>query len=376
MADNVGNYDKNRPTYVFLFILSLVFIVASTYTKAYTNLFLAVPTLVLTLIGLQKKNRLNLPPLFLIFLGASMVLLQLTKFFEGEHYILWISASLTLGVFNGLLGLMIIMSMLKSAPGFDVERPFFVAFTAFCIGNTLSMALNIADFYVYSLPDVENYKRMNEFMTVQAAAAVGAAIVCALFYLNRHNNLFKHTLDRFLKENADTLQIEERAKSDILAEIQDGESSKLEFKSTLRTNIRTGEKDPRMERAVLKTIVAFLNSKGGTLLIGVADDGSINGVDLESFENSRDKFNLHLNNLITQQIGKEFLPYINTNLYNFDEKYVMKVVVGHSDRPVFLKDGKEQIFYVRSGPATIDLHGLDLLNYASRNYGKILKKLM
>ncbi len=376
MTGEMGNYDKNRPTYALLFVLSIGFIVAATYTKAYTNLFLAVPTLVLTLVGFQRKNRLNLPPLFLIFLGLSMILLQLTKFFEGEHYFLWLSASLILGVFNVLLGLVIIMSMLRSSPGFDVERPFFVAFTAFCIGNTLSMALNIADFYVYSLPDVENYKRMNEFMTVQAAAAVGAALVCSLFYLNRHNNLFKHTLDRFLKENADTLQIETKAKADIMKEIQEGESSKLEFKSTLRTNLKTGEKDTRMERAVLKTLVAFLNSKGGTLLIGVADDGTIPGVDIESFDNSRDKFSLHLNNLITQQIGGEFLPYINYNLYDFDGKNVMKVTVKHSDRPVFLKDGKEQIFYVRSGPSTIDLHGLDLLNYASRTYGNTLKKLM
>ncbi len=376
MAEVVGNYDRNRPTYLFLLILSLVFIFAAIYTNAYTNLFLAVPTLLLTLIGFQRKNRLNLPPLFLIFLGLSMILLQLTKFLEGEHYFLWLSASLTLGVFNGLLGLMIIMAMLRSSPGFDVERPFFVSFTAFCIGNTLSLALNIADLYVYVQPGVDGYTVMWEFMTVQASATVGDALVCALFYLNRHNNLFKHTLDRFLKENADTIRSEARAKADILKEIQEGESSKLEFKTTLRTNLKTGEKDPRMERAVLKTVVAFLNSKGGTLLIGVADDGTIAGVDIESFENSRDKFGLHLNNLLTQQIGGEFLPYINYNLFDFDGKYVMKVTVKHSDRPVFLKDGKEQIFYVRSGPATIDLHGIDLLNYASRTYGNSLKKLV
>lgn len=39
-----------------------------------------------------------------------------------------------------------------------------------------------------------------------------------------------------------------------------------------------------MEKAVLKTLVAFLNSKGGTLLIGVADDGTVIGVDEDSFE--------------------------------------------------------------------------------------------
>ena len=31
----------------------------------------------------------------------------------------------------------------------------------------------------------------------------------------------------------------------------------------------TGEKDPRMEMTVLKTVAGFLNTKGGTLVIGV-----------------------------------------------------------------------------------------------------------
>lgn len=129
-----------------------------------------------------------------------------------------------------------------------------------------------------------------------------------------------------------------------------------------------------MERAVLKTLVAFLNSKGGTLLIGVSDDGTIQGVDLESFENSKDKFGLHLNNLITSQIGKEFLPFINYSFVDIDGRPIMRVVCQESDRPVFLTEGKTDTFFVRSGPSTIDLHGMDLLYYANHNFGKILKK--
>ena len=238
MAEVVGNYDRNKPTYLFLLTLSLIFIIAALYTKAYINLYLAVPTLILTLFGLQRKYRLNLPPLFLIFLSISMILLQLTKFYEGEHYFLWLSASLIVGVFNGLLGLMIVMAMLRTSPGFDVERPFFVAFTAFCIGNTLSLALNLAD--IYTLSDTDGHSFVMEFLTAQGSASLGELLVCALFYLNRHNNLFKHTLDRFLKDNADTLKSEMKAKADILKEIQEGESSKLEFKTTLRTNVKTG----------------------------------------------------------------------------------------------------------------------------------------
>src|SRR6185295_2745086 len=53
------------------------------------------------------------------------------------------------------------------------------------------------------------------------------------------------------------------------------ESATLEFKSTLRWNLRENRKDPQIvTTAVLKTIAAFLNTEGGDLLIGVADDRS------------------------------------------------------------------------------------------------------
>ena len=68
-----------------------------------------------------------------------------------------------------------------------------------------------------------------------------------------------------------------------------------------------------MEKAVLKTIVAFLNTDGGNLLIGVDDDGDIIGADIQSFEN-KDKMGLHLTNLIASKIGNSFLPFITFNL--------------------------------------------------------------
>jgi hypothetical protein len=65
--------------------------------------------------------------------------------------------------------------------------------------------------------------------------------------------------------------------------IGSGETAGVEFKSTLRTNLHTGEKDPRMETAALKSIAGFLNGKGGTLVIGVADDGSPVGWERDGF---------------------------------------------------------------------------------------------
>jgi len=75
-----------------------------------------------------------------------------------------------------------------------------------------------------------------------------------------------------------------------------------EFKGTLRVNLHTGQNDVKLEHAVLKTLAAFLNSKGGTLFVGVNDDGEVIGLENDKFLN-RDKMALHLDNLIKDQLG-------------------------------------------------------------------------
>src|SRR5690606_1167574 len=61
--------------------------------------------------------------------------------------------------------------------------------------------------------------------------------------------------------------------------IKRGPSKTLAFTSTLRWNLKEDRDDKSVTYAVLKTIAAFLNTEGGDLLIGVADDGSIIGIE-------------------------------------------------------------------------------------------------
>ena len=58
------------------------------------------------------------------------------------------------------------------------------------------------------------------------------------------------------------------------------EDKHLEFKSSLWWDLKEGKKSRLVESASLKTIAAFLNSEfGGTLLIGVGDDGGVVGLE-------------------------------------------------------------------------------------------------
>ncbi len=55
------------------------------------------------------------------------------------------------------------------------------------------------------------------------------------------------------------------------------ENDAVEFKSTARWDLREEKRNKAVEDAVVKTVAAFLNTNGGTLLIGVADDGTRSG---------------------------------------------------------------------------------------------------
>jgi predicted HTH transcriptional regulator len=87
--------------------------------------------------------------------------------------------------------------------------------------------------------------------------------------------------------------------------IVEGESADLEFKSSFRWSYQGNLIDKRLEDVILKSISALSNSDGGTLLIGVNDEGEILGLehDYASLDGSKDEFELHLRNLVNKSLG-------------------------------------------------------------------------
>ncbi len=159
-----------------------------------------------------------------------------------------------------------------------------------------------------------------------------------------------------------TLSIED----EILALIRKGEGKQIEFKQTFSKNIHTKKKDPAIEKSSLKNIVGFLNADGGTLLIGVADNNEITGIE-EDFYKSKDKYLLNFKNAINSKIGSEFYPLIEYDIYKVWDKKILKVDCQPSKRPCFYDKNE---FYVRTNPATDRLEGLKLLEYVDRRFGK------
>jgi hypothetical protein len=141
-----------------------------------------------------------------------------------------------------------------------------------------------------------------------------------------------------------------------------GEGGQVEFKSSVRMNLKAGKQGKEIELAWLKSLCAFLNSDGGDLLIGVADDGALLGLQADGFENN-DRCLLHIKNLINQHIGAEFSRLLRIQLVTLQDHQILHIHCLPSTDPVFLKIGKNEEFYIRSGPSSTKLSPSQLLNY-------------
>lgn len=150
-------------------------------------------------------------------------------------------------------------------------------------------------------------------------------------------------------------------KSEWKPTISQGENKKVEFKSSLRWDIRLKQVNKYLEYLVIRAISGLLNSQGGLLFIGVEDNGNILGIehDYKTFgkKQNKDGFLSQLNNLVNSHIGKEFHRYFVTKFEKIDNNEVCIVIVSNSDSPAYLNyDNKEQ-FCVR-GFASTEILGI------------------
>ena len=151
-----------------------------------------------------------------------------------------------------------------------------------------------------------------------------------------------------------------------------GETSTLELKSSLRWNFKTKEKDKNLEYAVCKEIVAFCNSNGGELLIGVDDNKTIIGVQNDNFKNT-DEYLLHLGNLIQHKIiPRAVVQYIKCEMVTIDGIDICRVVCRQSKEDVWFKQDQNtpEKFYVRIGPSSRELPPRDAHQYIQERFPK------
>lgn len=156
------------------------------------------------------------------------------------------------------------------------------------------------------------------------------------------------------------------ADEDVLLElIAGGEGDRLEFKSTLRWNINADKPGKEVEISWLKTVVAYLNTDGGVLLVGVNDDGEVIGLDTDKFAND-DKFMLHYNNLFKDHVGMEFASHVSSRIVPIAGQKVFVIQCEQASDPVYLRHGKEEKYYVRMGPSSRALTTSQVVDHVSK----------
>jgi membrane protein YdbS with pleckstrin-like domain len=158
--------------------------------------------------------------------------------------------------------------------------------------------------------------------------------------------------------------------------LSEGEHEWLEFKSTLRWDLNQNKVNKNLEKAVMKTITAFMNSGGGHLLIGVDDFGNLIGLDPDYKSLPKagpDGFQNHFNNVFHAMIGPGFRQFVELTIQKMEDKDFCLAKILSSNKPAYLKFEEQEEFYIRTGNGTTALKLSEVAPYIdSRWNGKLI----
>ena len=137
----------------------------------------------------------------------------------------------------------------------------------------------------------------------------------------------------------------------------------MEYKSTLRWDLRQQRRGGAVEDAAIKTIAGFANSDfGGTLLIGVADDGSVHGIedDYATFSKrgqrgDQDLWGQHLQNLIRSRLGDAAMSLVTWEFHTINGNHLARISIAPSSHPIQDRKDGQDTFWLRTPTSTIPM---------------------
>ena len=123
--------------------------------------------------------------------------------------------------------------------------------------------------------------------------------------------------------------------------IQSGEGYKTEFKRNVNTDLS-------------KELVAFANASGGRIFIGIEDNGSVSGVNIDNSLKSK-----------VAMMAHECDPAVEVEVETFNNVLILNVPEG-KDKPYRCTNG----FYIRNGASSIKLGTQEIIGFI-QSEGKI-----
>jgi len=171
----------------------------------------------------------------------------------------------------------------------------------------------------------------------------------------------------YLKKKDSLIGTQQRLlQRDLVQLIENGENEWVEFKSSIRYDYFKKTTNRELELVIAKTIVGFMNAKGGKLILGVDDDGNTLGLekDFKTLKHkNRDGYEREIFRIISTQLGHDACFSNHISFYNVNEKDICVIDIEPSKEPVYVNDGTSTTFYVRTGNATYPLSVKEAVDY-------------
>lgn len=160
----------------------------------------------------------------------------------------------------------------------------------------------------------------------------------------------------------------ERTLSSLIAS---GESETVEFKAAARWDLARGSVNREIGDAIARTIAGFLNNRGGSLLVGVRDDGSVCGIgaDYRTLrDQNRDGFERFIIALVRERIGGDACPLVHSAFHRCGGEDVCRIIVEPAARPVYYHEGGASRLFVRAGNCTRELDVREAMEYVGTRF--------
>tara|TARA_B110000196_G_C21053254_1_gene618485 strand:+ start:75 stop:1133 length:1059 start_codon:yes stop_codon:yes gene_type:complete len=196
------------------------------------------------------------------------------------------------------------------------------------------------------------------------------------YHLKKEIDEYENKNKKTVSEETVSDKIEDTQKS-ISELIKSSESETLEFKSTLKWDIRENRANSSLVFGCVKTIAGFLNNKGGILIIGYDDDNEVvHGLEKDYPHMGQKRCNYdgwqqYFISQINDTLGKTINRYFTIEPIPYNGKTLAKIRVQSSPEPVFTKhDNTEGNFFVRIHGQTEKLNPQETQKWILENFKK------
>lgn len=179
-------------------------------------------------------------------------------------------------------------------------------------------------------------------------------------------------LSRLLARRQQVVDLLERElRWDLQSLISHGESERVEFKASMRWDTRENRVNKGLEAVIARTIAGFMNHQGGSLVIGVDDDGDPVGLERDYAtlkRGDRDGFQQFLIGIVQRYLGTDLCPFVHVLFHDVGHKDVCRVVIESASRPVYFMDHGVPHYVLRAGNACRELDVREAMQHIAQRW--------